>query len=105
MKVSDLTLGVRSTPLEEVATIIHERFGYSFVPRSSTHLGGDYYFSVNRREETRIHLNRDGDEIAEEEYAEHGVLVQVDSCDDANRWKSLLSDCEGVVIRENEYEL
>lgn len=105
MRVSDITLGVRDSTLEEVATAIHDRFGYSFVPRSSSYLGGDYYLSVNGVEETRVHLNRDGDAIAEEKHAEYDVLVQVDSCHDANRWKSLLPELNGVLIRENQYEL
>ena len=105
MKVCDLTIAFRGATLEKVATVIHERIGYRFVPRTSSYLGGDYYFSVNGHEETRVHLNRDGEQIAEEEYPEYGVLVQVDSCHDAHRWKSLLSELDGVLIRENSYEV
>ena len=105
MKVSDLTLGVRGATVEDVAATVHERFGYSFVPRTSSYLGGDYFASVNGRDEVIVHLNRDGEEIAEEAHAEYSVLLQVNSCDDPNRWKALLLELDGILIRENQYEL
>ena len=104
MKISDVTIGLRNLILEEAATAIYERFGYSFVARTSSFLGGDYYAAVGSREEVLVHLNRDGEEIAEEAHPECAVLLQINSCDDANRWKSVIPELDGVLIRENEYE-
>ncbi|HEX5034878.1 MAG TPA: hypothetical protein VFW62_10380 [bacterium] len=82
MKVSDLTLAIRHATLEQVAAILHERFGCSFVPRSSDYLGGEYYAAFVGREEVLVHLNLDGGEVAEEDYADFEVLLQINCCDE-----------------------
>ena len=105
MKYSDLTIGVKGTTLESLATLIYETFGYSFVPRSSTFLGGDYYMSEVGVEEVIVHLNRDGDEVAEEEFSEFYVLLQINSCRDPERWIAFADNLEAELIRKNAYEL
>jgi len=104
MKVSDLTIGIRGATLEQVATAIHERLGYSFAPRTSSYLGGDYFASVGGREEVLVHLNRDGEEIAEVACPECSVLLQVNGCEEVTPWRALLQELDSVLIRENHYE-
>ena len=104
MKVSDLTFGVKGTTLESLATLIHETLGYSFVPRSSTFLGGDYYMSESGVEEVIVHLNRDGDEVAEEEFSDFNVLLQINACHDPERWIVFSENHGAKLIRKNAYE-
>lgn len=104
MKRSDLTIAIKCQSIEEVATRLHESFVLAFTPRSSSFLGGEYYMAKDDQEEVIVQFNRDGDETAEEGFENYGVLVQVNSCFDTDRWHRLIDEMEGVLVRENEYD-
>lgn len=104
MKVTDITLGLRSASLEDIASAIHTQFGYAFVPRFSSYLGGDYYASVDTPEKIVVQANRDGDSIAEVGFSEFPILLLIDSCSDTAVWKSFATQFDGVVIREDCYD-
>lgn len=105
MKRSDLTIAIKCESIEKVATRLHERFALVFTPRASSFLGGEYYIAKADHEEVIVQFNRDGEEIAEEDFDGYGVLVQVNSCCNSDRWHRLIDDVDGVLVRENEYDV
>jgi len=104
MIVYDLTFAIPIDDETKVASLIYERFGRSFEPRSSDYLGGDYFLGRGSPEIV-VHKNLDGDEVAEVDFAEYGVLLQINGCEDRNVWKSWVQENDGVFVRESEYEL
>ncbi len=94
MIVFDLTFAIPNDDEASVAALIHQRFGRTFEPRYSDYLGGDYYLGRGRPEIV-VHKNLDGDEVAEADYAEYGVLLQINGCEDAASWKLLVEELRG----------
>jgi hypothetical protein len=104
MIVFDLTFAIPNDDEANVATLIHQRFGRTFEPRYSDYLGGDYYLGRGSPEIV-VHKNLDCDEVAEVNFAEYGVLLQINGCEDANTWKHWVEELRGVFVRENKYDV
>lgn len=102
MIVFDLTFAV-DTEVELLATQIYERFGRSFEPRYSDYLGGDYYVSSGDPE-IIVHRNLDGNDVAEADFEDYRVLLQVNGCLDKNVWQYWTMGIGGVFVRDCQYE-
>lgn len=103
MNHQDLTFGLNVESQEGVRDEVSEKFGFQFELRYSDYLGGDYYFAKLGTEEIRIQWNRDGDDIAEQDYRDSSVLLLVDGSTNAQRWHNWANESNAVLIRETSY--
>ena len=99
----DLTFGVEAESLESVADELAIDFGLAFEARYSDYLGGLYYLAKKGNEEIRIQSNKDGDELAESEFPDANVLVEIDALVEMEPWKVWAKSRGAVLIRENVY--
>jgi hypothetical protein len=103
MTRSDLSFGFESNDLNVLHEMVRSRLSIEFEERYSDYLGGDYLFGVHEGEEIRLVLNIDGDEVAEEEYAHLGSLIQIDGTSSGDDWKRWANEVGLTLIRENAY--
>ncbi len=103
MNQRDITYGVSAENIEVVRNELAAQFQCEFELRYSDYLGGDYYFAKSGAEEIRVQWNRDGDDIAEEDFPEATVLVLVDGCASPEQWQHWAASVNATLIRENVY--
>lgn len=103
MSQRDITFGLQADGIGGVRDGLSEHFQCSFELRYSDYLGGDYYLAKLGGEEIRVQWNRDGDDIAEEDFPDATVLVLVDGCSSPDRWNKWAHEVNATLIRENVY--
>ncbi|MDA7979212.1 MAG: hypothetical protein MPJ50_10655 [Pirellulales bacterium] len=103
MKFS-IDLGFRNESIEQIRSRVEAFMGATCEERCSDYRGGDYLVCRNAGEEVKIQLNRDGDELAEEEFPEHTVLVLFDpTTRDRDIEGAFLANDNCALIRKREY--
>jgi hypothetical protein len=100
----DLTFAIPNDDEAVIATLIHEKFCRTFEPRFSDYLGGDYYLGQGSPEIV-VHKNLDGNEVAEADFADFGVLIQINGCEDREIWKNWIGEVGGILVRETQYDV
>lgn len=93
-------LGVRDKDLGEVCEILSKYFNSSLEERYSEYLGGYYYRISSADVKLHIQLNRDCDDIAEEEYPDVNVLVIIHASKNTEEIQNFISATfDSVIIR------
>jgi hypothetical protein len=99
-----IDLGFRNLSIEQIRSLVEAFMGASCEERYSDYRGGDYLVCRCAEEEVKIQLNRDGDELAEEEFPNHTVLVLFDpTTRDREIERTFLANENCELIRKREY--
>ena len=101
-----IELGIRDTSLDVVAAVASDFVGSPLEMRYSDYMGGYYYRIKGQDEEVRIQLNRDCDDIAEEEHPDVCVLVIIDPTTRPRLiHEFFMKEFDCVLVREKAYPM
>ena len=99
-----IDLGFRGESIDQIRSRVEAFMGAACEERYSDYRGGDYFVCRNAGEEVKIQLNRDGEELAEEEFPDHAVLVLFDpTTRDQDIEETFLANETCALIRKREY--
>lgn len=93
--------GTKTLGIDELRSAVEKALSVNFERHESSYLGGDYFLAGDLRGEhaliQRNHLgDADEQEVAEPEFADHPILLQVNATTRGDDTRELLLGIEGV---------